>query len=207
MKLYFSKGACSLVVRIIINELGLTAEFEAVDLAAKKTASGDDYFKINPKGAVPALLLDNNEVLTENAVILQYLADQNHAYQLLSKLGDFKRYRTLEWLNYITTELHKGFGPLFNPNVPQEIKDKIFVANLNNKFAYLNKKLEKQDYLLGDHFTLPDAYLFVMLVWAIIMKFDVKQWPNLSKYFNKLLKHPSIAKSIKEEDLHLREII
>src|SRR5690349_19217638 len=122
MKLYYSKGACSLAVRIIINEIGLQSEYEAVDLKTKKTATGQDFLKINPKGSVPVIQTDEKQILTENAVIQQYLADTNKATQLLPALGNFERYRVLEWLNFISTELHKGFSPLFNPNVPNELK-------------------------------------------------------------------------------------
>lgn len=122
MKLYYSAGTCSLAVRIIINEIGLPSTYEAVDLKTKKTASGQDFLQINPKGSVPVIVTDDNEILTENSVIQQYLADKNNASSLLPALGHFKRYRVLEWLNYISTELHKGCGPLFSPSIPVELK-------------------------------------------------------------------------------------
>jgi glutathione S-transferase len=205
MKLYYSKGACSLVPRIIINEIGLPCEYIAVDLKTKKTEAGEDFLKINPKGAVPTLMTNKAAVLTENAVILQYLADTNHATQLLPPINDFMRYRVLEWLNYITTELHKGFGPLFNPNVTQEMKDKIVLPILRSKFNYVNKHLENYTYLLGDNFTLPDAYLFVMLTWAKKFKFDFNEWPNISRYLLELQKRKSIQQSLKEEGLLAKE--
>src|SRR5437870_2266196 len=113
MKLYYSKGACSLAVRILINELNISCKYEAVNLKTKETETGKNFYEINPKGAVPTLILENNNVLTENAVIHQYLADQQKAHHLLPNLNDFKRYQVLEWLNFIATELHKGFSPLF----------------------------------------------------------------------------------------------
>lgn len=122
MKLYYTQAACSLAVRITINEIGLKCDYESVDLKAKKTEKGEDFLKINPKGAVPVLKTNDGEILTENAVILQYLADTNSATKLLPGTGDFKRYRILEWLNYITTELHKTIGALFNPELPQKLK-------------------------------------------------------------------------------------
>ena len=202
MKLYFSKGACSLVPRIIINELNLPCDFESVDLLGKKTKSGIDYYTINAKGSVPALEIKAKEILTENAVILQYLADSNQAIQLLPSTHDFKRYRVLEWLNYVTTELHKGFGPLFNPEIPQEVKDTIFIPALKFKFNFVNQHLENHLYLMGDHFTLPDAYLFVMLIWA--HKFNLnsqEEWKNLARYFNELKHRKSVKMSLEQEGL------
>jgi glutathione S-transferase len=201
MKLYYSKGACSLVPRIIINELGLNCEFEAVDLASKKTASGENFTMINPKGAVPVLITPDNRTLTENAVILQYLADTNKAENLLPPVGNFKRYRVLEWLNYVATELHKSFGPLFNKNLPQEFKDKFYIPMLKNKLAFVNTHLEENVYLTGDTLTLPDAYLFVMLIWAHHFKIDLNEWPGLLRYFKDLQARKSIQKSLEEEGL------
>lgn len=203
MKLYYAKGACSLVPHIIINEIGLTSDYELVDLATKKTAAGDNYLTINPKGAVPALRMDNGEILTENTVILQYLADTTHATALLPPVGEMKRYRVLEWLNYATTELHKGFGQFFNPNFPQEVKENILIPLMKTKFNYIDKQLNNKTYLLGDDFTLPDAYLFVMLMWALHFKFDITAWPNLSRYFAELKKRQSIMKTLQEEGLNL----
>jgi glutathione S-transferase len=165
MKLYYAKGACSLAVRIVINEIELSCQYESVDLKTKQTETSADFLKINPKGSVPVLVTNEQEVLTENLVIQQYLADTYHAYQLLPKLNDFNRYRTLEWLNYVATELHKGFSPLFNPEMPQEVKDKIVIPVLDKKFAYLNHHLQEHAYLMGKEFTLPDSYLFVVLRW------------------------------------------
>lgn len=200
MKLYYTKGACSLAARIIINELGVNCEYESVDLTAKRTESGQDYFKINPKGAVPALQI-GDQVLTENAVIHQYLADENNAIQLLPPIGDFKRYRVLEWENYLATELHKSYGPLFNPTIPQEIKEKYLIPILKTKLNYVDQQLQGKDYLCEDHFTMPDAYLFVMIAWTRYFKFDLNTWPNLSRYFTALQKRPSIQQSLKEEEL------
>jgi len=204
MKLFFSKGACSLVDHIIINELALPAEYEAVDLKTKKTATGGDFLEINPKGSVPALITDDNETLTENAVILQYLADTNKATQLLPALGDFKRYKVLEWLNYVATELHKGFGPLFNPDMPQEIKDNFALPLLKKKFTFIDEHLQNHQFLSGEHFTIPDAYLFVMLLWASNIKIDLSGLSNLSRYFSDLKKRDSILRSLKEEDIELK---
>ncbi|SRR5579883_1264643 len=201
MKLYYTKGACSLAVRIIINELGLPSEYESVDLKTKQTATGQDFLSINPKGAVPVLLTDDNEFLTENAVIQQYLAEKYHAPQLLPPVGDFKRYRVLEWQNYITTELHKGFSPLFNPIVPQDIKEQIFIPLVKTKLNYVDKHLHPNKYLAGENFTLPDAYLFVIIRWALYYKFDMDKWPYLSRYHAELKERKSIKQSLEEEHI------
>ena len=200
MKLYYAKGACSLASRIIINELELPCDYESVDLRTKQTESGKDYLAINAKGAVPALLTDDNQILTENAIIQQYLAESVHAVQLLPAVGDFKRYRVLEWLNYIATELHKSFGPLFNPNLPQDVKDQFFKPLLIAKFSYIDKHLLSKC-IAGDTFTLPDAYMFVMLNWAVFFNFDFTKWPHLSNYFIELKKRDSIQKSLQQEGL------
>jgi len=136
MKLYYAKGACSLAPHIIIHELNIPCELLAVSLANKKTANGEDYLAINPKGAVPALALDNGELLTENAVIQQYLADTHQASHLLPEIGNFSRYRVLEWLNFAATDLHKSFSPLFNKSVPADIVDTIFKPLLCKKIRF-----------------------------------------------------------------------
>ena len=199
MKLYYTPGACSLVVRIIINEIGLESEFESVNLMTKTTEHGDDFLAINPKGAVPALQLNSGDVLTENAIILQYLADHSKATQLLPPTTNFNRYHVLEWLNYMATEMHKGIGVLFNPAISDELKNNIFIPLIKSKLSYVNKHLQQHTYLLGDQFTLPDAYLFVMLRWAIYFKLDLKDWGNLTRYFAELNERPSILKSLKQE--------
>ncbi len=201
MKLYYSKGACSLAVRIVICELGVACEFEAVDLHTKKTESGIDYLTINPKGSVPALLLDSKEILTENAVIQQYLADEFKASQLLPPVGVFKRYRVLEWLNYVSTELHKGFGPLFNPKLPQDIKDNIVKPALKAKFDFVDQHLSHSKYLVGDQFSLADGYLFVMIFWLPNFNINSAQWQNITRYFADLKNRKSIHQALADEKL------
>lgn len=203
MKLYFAKGACSLVVRIIINEIGLDCDYESVNLKTKKTENNSDYLKINPKGAVPAFELDNGQVLTENLVIQQYIADTFQPTKLLPPIGDFSRYQVLECLNFISTELHKGFSNLFNPSISQELKDKIFIPLIKAKLDYLDKQLNKHQYLSGNHFTLPDAYLFVMLLWSNHFKINLNEWNHLPRYFAELSKRPSIVVSLREEKLEV----
>lgn len=202
MKLYYSRGACSLVPRIIINELGLASEYESVDLAKKITQSGQNYYEINAKGAVPAIQTNEGEVLTENAAILQFLADNAKAEHLLPSVGNFKRYKVLEWLNYITTELHKSFSLMFNPKLTDEIKTNVLMPIIKGKLSYVNSHLEKNKFLCGDEFTLPDAYFFVMLTWAIHFKIDPGEFPQISKYFSELQSRKSIQQSLHEEGMH-----
>lgn len=202
MKLYYYQAACSLVVRIILNELGINFEDEAVDLRAKKTAGGENYLEINAKGSVPALRLDDGVVVTENQVILQYLTDITSGQQLLAPVGDLKRYQTLEWLNYIATELHKSIGMFFNPVLPEEVKTKVLTPMIMARFSYINKHLDKGPYLMGESFTLPDAYLFVMVLWAKHFKMDLSSYTHLNKLIERLQTRPSVIKSLQQEHLH-----
>lgn len=201
MKLYYSRGACSLAARIIVNELGLPCEYESVDLKTKKTETGKDFFAINPKGVVPTLETDDKHVLTENAVILQYLADTHPKPELFPPLGQFKRYQVLEWVNYVATELHKGVGVLFHSGISQEMKESFYIPIIRNKFNYLNQQLFHHRYLVENEFTLPDAYLFVILTWAIHFKFNLADWPELERYFLEVKKRPAVIKSLQEEKL------
>lgn len=201
MKLYYGRGACSLAVRIILNEIDIPCEFIRVDLKTKKTDQGKDFLEINPKGMVPVLIIDQNKVLTENAVIQQYLADQYSAVNLLPPSSDFQRYEILEWINFITTELHKTASPLFNPKLPSEVKDEFFIPALKNKLQFVDKQLEGKKYLLGDHFTLADAYLFVILSWLPRLQISLKEFNNFFQYFEDLKKYPSIMHSLKEEEI------
>ena len=199
MKLFYAKGACSMVCRIVINELGLDCEYESVNLQNKTTESGKDFLTINSKGYVPALQLDNGHMLTENTVILQYLADTHHADNLLPAVGHFERYYVLEWLNFITTELHKGIGVMFNPALPQNVKDEIFIPAVKKKLSYVNNHLEHSQFLAGDHFMLPDAYLFVMLLWCRYFNINIQEWSHIARYFNELSTRPSVHLSMKQE--------
>ncbi len=202
MKLYYTNGACSLVVRIIINEIGTASDFEKVDLRTKKTEKNADFLVINPKGSVPALEIDDQEILTENAVILQYLADNYKAVNLLPPLGDFRRYRVLEMLNFITTELHKSFTLLFNPLIPQEEKNSVIIPLIKKKFSYLDQKLQKTGpYLLGEKMSLPDPYLFVMLLWAHNFQISFSEFLALSRFFEDMKVKKSVKKSLDEEGL------
>src|ERR1700731_3226859 len=181
MKLYYSPGACSLSPHIALHEAGLAHELVRVDLKAKKTESGDDFTKINPKGQVPALQLDSGELVTEGPVIVQMIADKAAGKNLAPARDSAERYKLQEWLNFITTELHKNFGPPFRPVLADDAKA-FFKDRVMAKFKYLDGALAGRDPLMGKQFTVADGYLFTMLNWADRMKFDLSALPNLSAY-------------------------
>lgn len=202
MKLYYSKGSCSLSIRIILNELDLSCAFESVDLNTKITEKNEDFFKINPKGLVPALILDNQQMLTECPVIMQYLADHHHGNMLLPDSQKMERYRILEWLNFIASDLHKNCSPLLYPTTSPESRDQIFLPKIVKILDYVNAYIDQDHrYLVGSHFSLPDAYLFVILSWLKYFKLDLKKWENIFRYFSALKNRPSITKALKEEAL------
>jgi glutathione S-transferase len=202
MKLYYSKGACSLAVRIVIHELELPCEFEAVNLSTKQTETGHDFMTVTAKGSVPTLVLDSGEVLTENSVIQEYLAEKyDTQHQLLADTGDFKRYRTLEWLNYVSTELHKGFSPFFNTKLSAEIKNTVFAPAFKAKLDFVDKHLATNQYLTGDTLNLADGYLYVILTWIRHQQWNVHDWANLSRYVRELQLRPAIIRSLQEEGL------
>ncbi len=199
MKLYYSPGACSQAPHILLHETGLSHEVEKVDLKAKTYGDGKDYLAINPKGAVPALQLDNGEVLTENAVILQYLGDRSALGETLPPLGNFRRYRVFEWVNYITTELHKSFGPLFSPDAGDEVKA-FATALVGKKLDYVEREIGDGPFLLGDDLTLADVYLFVMTGWADKM-FGLDRWPNLKAFRLRMMDRESVRQVLEFEGL------
>ena len=200
MKLYYSPGACSLSPHIALHEAGLAHELVKVDLRAKKTEAGADYTQINPKGQVPAIELDNGELLTEGPVILQMIADKVADKHLAPPAGSNERYRLQEWLNFITTELHKNFSPLFQPVIPDDVKT-FFKDRLMGKFKYIDGKLAGQDYLMGKEFSVADGYLFVMLAWADRMNFDLSALPNLVAYKARVAARPNVQAALKMEGL------
>jgi glutathione S-transferase len=199
MKLYYSPGACSLAPHIVGREAGLEVGLEKVDIRGKKTDAGADYLQINPKGAVPALELDGGEVLTENAVVLQYLAEQGSNPDLLPR-GGLERWRVLELLNYIATELHKGFGPLWNPGSPPELREAT-VKLLGGKFDFLARQLGERPYLTGDRFTIADAYFYAVFNWTRFHKIDTAAWPTLQAYQRRVSERPAVAAALKAEGL------
>lgn len=201
MKLYYSKGACSLAVRIIIHEIGIPCEFESVDLKTKQTHTGMDYFTINPKGAVPALILNEGTVLTENSAIQQYLAEKYHASQLLPSPEHWERYQVLEWLSFVATELHKNCGPFFNPQIPEAAKENMYKGILNKKLAFVDQHLNTRQYLIGNHFTLPDSYLFVVLRWLPAIGISLTEYKNLSRFFEAVGHRKAVQQALAEEGL------
>lgn len=198
MKLYYSPGACSLSPHIALREGGFTFEMEKVDLRAKVTASGADFKAINPKGSVPVFVTDDGDVLTEGPAIVQFIADQAPGTELAPHAGTIERYHLIEWLNFITSELHKGFSPLFKPTTPDDYKP-VARDMLEQRFTWLNGELAEKQYLLGDHFTVADGYLFVMLTWAEKMKFDLARWPVLKTYYERVGARPKVREALAAE--------
>jgi len=199
MKLYYSPGACSLSPHIALLEAGLPYDLVKVDLRAKKLENGDDYLKVNPKGQVPALALDSGELVTEGPVIVQMIADKA-GKNLAPARDSAERYKLLEWLNYITGELHKNFGPMFSPVLADEAKA-FFKERVMGKFKYVDSQLAGRDYLMGQHFTVADGYLFTMLTWADRMKFDLSAFPNLLAYKARVAARPKVQEALNREGL------
>lgn len=200
MKLFIKPGACSLSPHIVLEELGLPYETEVVDLKTKQLASGGDYLAINPKGYVPALLLDGQDLLTEGPAIVQYLADLAPEKYLAPANGTMARYKMQSWLTFIGTELHKSCSPFFNPAAPDGWKD-IAKANLERRLAYTNAHLADHDYLMGTDFTVADAYLFTVLNWMRPMKMDLAQWPHIQAYQARVAARPAVQRALKAEGL------
>jgi glutathione S-transferase len=200
MKLYYSPGACSLSPHIVAREAGLSIDLERVDNKAKKTASGDDYWQINPKGQVPVLELDDGDRLTEGPAIVQYLADQSPNSKLAPAAGTKERYHVQEWLNFITSEIHKSFSPLFKPNTPDAYKP-IAKENLNNRFAYIDKHLAGKQYLMGNNFTVVDAYLFTVLRWSTLHQIDLSRYPNIAAFMGRVNARPKVQEALQAEGL------
>jgi glutathione S-transferase len=201
MKLYYMKGACSLASYISLNEAGI--KFEAVEInhQTHKTRGGEDLNAINSKDYVPVLRLDNGEILTENVAVLQYIADLNPAAKLAPAAGTFERYRLLEHLAYINSELHKNFGPLFYPSSSEDTKN-FARANLKKRLDWLDKALGSKTFLMGEQFTVADAYLYVVLTWASHVGIDLGQWPALKRHNERVAARPHVIAARKAEGLH-----
>jgi glutathione S-transferase len=200
MKLYFAPGACSLSPHIVLREAGLNFELEQVDLRTKKTKSGADFLKVNPKGQVPVLVTNDGKMLTEGPAVVQYIADQKPEAKLAPPCGSFDRSRLQEWLNFITSELHKSFSPLFAPNTPEEYKT-IIKENLAKRFAGLDAHLAENQYVMGSRFSVADAYAFVVVGWAKPMKIDLAKWKNLTAYLDRIAARPKVQEAMKAEGL------
>lgn len=200
LKLYFSPGACSLSPHIALREAGLEFTLEKTDLRSKQTASGGDIRKDNPKGYVPVLVLDSGEVLTEGPAIVQWIADQRPASGLAPAAGTLPRYHLMEWLNFITSELHKSYSPLFGPTVPEEYKATVREA-LAKKYEFVNEKLAGKSYLMGETFTVADGYLFVVTNWARIVKFDLTPYANVVAFQERVRHRPHVQEAMRAEGI------
>ncbi len=200
MKLYFSPGACSLSPHIVARELGIPLQIEKVDLKARKTASGRDFLQITPKGYVPALELDSGDVLTEGPAIVQYLADQKPEAGLAPANGTLARAHLQEMLNYISTELHKTYSPLFNPATPAETREER-KEYLRKRFAYVDTVLAKRRFLLGDQFSVADAYLFTVTSWARHVDLDLSGYKALTDFQQRVAARPAVQAAMVEEGL------
>lgn len=201
MKLYYKPGACSLSPHIVLRESGFDFEIEQVDTDTKKTASGADFTKINPKGYVPALELDNGQVLTEGAAIVQYIADQKVGAGLAPAAGTVERARMQEHLNYVASEFHKAFGPLFTPDASEAEQDAA-KANVNRRLVHLESLFaDGRSYLLGDKFSVADAYLFVVTSWARFKEIDLSPYPGMSAFFERVAARTQVQEALKAEGL------
>jgi glutathione S-transferase len=201
MQLYFSPGACSLASHITAREAGLSLDLKRADTKTKKLEDGSDYFAINSKGAVPALKLDNGQVLTEGVAIMQYLADQKPDSGLAPKNGTLERYRVQEWLNYITSEVHKSFSPLWNPTADPAVKAWA-LDGLKKKFDWLDKQLAGKKYLTGDAFTVADAYLFTVVNWTNFLGIDLAAYPTLKEFQARVAARPKVQEAMEAEGLN-----
>jgi glutathione S-transferase len=200
MKLYFSPGACSLSPHIALQEAGLPYDLVRVDTKTHLTEKGEDFYAINPKGYVPALVLDDGQLLTEGPAIVQYLADLAPEKKLAPAAGTMERYRLQEWLTFLGTEIHKTYSPLFRPGVSDEVVEGN-LARLATRFEFVARSLEGKQYLMGDQFTVADGYLFVLLNWSRAKGPDMKQWPILAEYFERVMARPGVHAAMVAEGL------
>lgn len=199
MKLYFSPGACSMASHIVLTEAGLNFKAIKVDLKSK-TAEGADYLSVNPKGYVPALQLESGMVMTEGVAIMQWAADQAPNKGLVPNWNNMERYKAIEWLNFVATEIHKGFSPLWNPAIEASAREAT-IARLNLRFATLDKHLATQSFVMGESFSIVDAYLFTTLSWAGFLNLDLSAYPNLAPYLERVGKRPAVQAVMKAEGL------
>ncbi|WP_226570153.1 glutathione transferase GstA [Mangrovibacter yixingensis] len=200
MKLFYKAGACSLSPHIVLRESGLDFTLSRVDLQDKTTESGEDFWSINPTGQVPALLLDNETLLTEGAVIVQYIADQVPDRQLLPPVGTLSRYQALSWLNFIATELHKGFTPLFSAETPESWKASC-TSKLLKKMSLVNDALSNKHWLMGQRFSVADAYLFTVLNWGYALSLDMSQFEHINAFMERMHARPAVMAALKAEGL------
>ena len=200
MKLYYSPGACSLSPHIVLRETGLPFDLVMASTKTHKLADGTDYYTINPKGYVPLLELDDGQRLSEGPAIVQYIGDKSPASGLMPAAGTMARYRQIEWLNFVSTELHKSYSPLFNPAMPEEGKA-VYRERLKGRYKYVNEQLEGKQYLMGDTFTAADAYLFTVTSWAKHVGVDIAGLANVQAYMGRVGARPAVQAALKAEGL------
>lgn len=200
MKLYYSPGACSLSPHIVAREAGLPCDIILASTKSHKLQDGTDFYSINPLGYVPFLVLDDGQTLREGPVIVQYLADQVPEKNLIPAVGTMERYRVLEWLNFIGTELHKSFGPLFKPGTPEDYKPSVRQA-LRSRFEWVEQQLAGKDYLMGEQFTVADAYLFTVSGWGKFVGVDLSDLPHLQAYLARVAQRPAVQDALRAEGL------
>ena len=200
MKLYHSPGACSLSPHIVLRESGLAFDLVKVDLKTHRTEDGTDFYSVNPKGPVPVLEIANGERLTEGPAIVQYIADQVPAKNLAPGNGTMPRYRLQEWLNFITSELHKGYSPLFSPDTPEATRATA-KAKLGERLAYVDGRLANQDYLLGDTFSVADAYLYAVVSWSANVGVEIGHLARLKAFMDRMTSRPAVQEALRAEGL------
>ncbi len=200
MKLYYSPGACSLASHIALHETGLPFEIDQLVKTTRMTASGEDFMQLNPKGYVPTIKLDDGSILTEGAAVLQYIADRKPGSGLAPEAGTMARYRLQEWLTFISSELHKSFSPLFGKDTPEATKTNSR-NNLSRRFGHVEAQLANQPYLMGEQFTVADAYLFVVANWSNFIGFDLGPFPKLREYLTRVSARPAVQAAMKAEGL------
>jgi glutathione S-transferase len=200
MKLYYWPGACSLSPHIVSREAGIDLQLAELDRAERKSTDGTVLSTVNPKNQVPVLELDNGQRLTEGPVIVQYLADQKPGSGLVPPPGTMERYHVQEWLNFVTSELHKTFGPMFRPTTPEEFK-KISREYLGQRFDWIDKELARKQYLMGDNFTVADAYMFTVLRWSPRVGIDLSKWSNIKAYLDRVAARPKVKEAMQTEGL------
>ena len=200
MKLYYAPGACSLSPHIVAREVGLPVQMQKIDNKAKTIDGGGDYWQVNGKGYVPALELDNGEVLTEGPAIVQYIADRKPESGLAPKAGTLERVRLQEWLNFLTSEIHKGFSPLFSPETPEDYKP-VARKRLAGRFDWLSGQLDGRPFLMGERFTVADGYLFTLLGWIPFVGMKLEDWPVLKAWRERISSRPAVREALKAEGL------
>lgn len=200
MKLYYAPGTCSLAPHIILRETNTPFELVKTDIRAKKTEDGRNFLDINPNGYVPVLELDDGTRLTEGAAIMQFIADRADASSIAPPNGTLERYKMQSWLNFISTELHKGFSPLFNPNMPENGKA-VARENLLKRIKFVDEHLAKNEFLMGNSYTVPDAYAFAVLSWTRPLKIDISEFKNVTNYLAKIAERPAVKAAMKAEGL------